>query len=393
MSYGVLLTGFNIKRLTDIKTEIENEFKGVFGDIDLNPDSVFGQIIGILSKREADLWEVSEDVYLSEYSNSAEGVSLDGVIQNNGLTRLPATKSTVPIIMTGTPTTVIPIGLQVRVTTTGELFVSIESVVIPTEGSIACNLESVNYGKIIAPENTITEIVTPLTGLDTCTNLVAATLGREIESDIELRIRRKVSLRIQAVSTVESIKARILQDVAGVTLVTIKENVNGTVDLQGRPGHSFETAVTGGSNQDILDKIWELKPAGIETYGNVTGIIVDSGGVNHTIKFSRPVTKYIWIKVSIELNLEEVLPADGIDQIKNAMLLFCNSEFTMGDDIIIQKLYAPVFEIVGVYSALIEIAATDTIPGSWPTLQTTNIAIGDIQLPAFDLTRINVVIL
>ena len=77
MAFGLTSSGFNPKRLIDIKTEIENELKATFGNsINLLPSSVLGQLVGIMSDREKELWELAEAVYNSQYPATAEGVTL-----------------------------------------------------------------------------------------------------------------------------------------------------------------------------------------------------------------------------------------------------------------------------------------------------------------------------
>ena len=120
--FGLTPFGFNAMRLADIKQSLEDAFIAQFGDINLDPQSVFGQEIGVLSKSFADLWENLEDVYFSQYPNSASGVSLDNVVQLNGITRLPATQTSVTATCDGIEGTYIPINSLARISATGQNF-------------------------------------------------------------------------------------------------------------------------------------------------------------------------------------------------------------------------------------------------------------------------------
>jgi len=127
MSFGVTDTGFNEKTLDDIKTEIEQDLKASLGpSLNTLSDSVTGQIIGIFSAKLRELWEVSLAVYRGLYPDSATGDALDNVAAITGATRLPATKTTVTITCTGTPTTVLSTG---RIVSSGvtDRFESIQS--------------------------------------------------------------------------------------------------------------------------------------------------------------------------------------------------------------------------------------------------------------------------
>lgn len=113
---GLTEKGFERKRLADIKADLENQLKLSFGnEINLKPESVFGQLIGVLSLPIAELWEQTENTYLSQSPSFAEGVKLDEVAALNGLTRRGATATSVQAIVYGEAGTVIPGNSQVRV--------------------------------------------------------------------------------------------------------------------------------------------------------------------------------------------------------------------------------------------------------------------------------------
>jgi len=101
--FGLSASGFNKKRQADIKAEIETDLIAIFGDnITLIPQSVFGQMVGIHSEREALIWDLAENVYLSMYPSTAQGAALSNVVQFNGIERQEATFSTVTLTVTGT---------------------------------------------------------------------------------------------------------------------------------------------------------------------------------------------------------------------------------------------------------------------------------------------------
>lgn len=114
---GLTTTGFQRKRLSEIRTEIQQAFRVQLGDsINLQTGSVFGTIIDILAEREAEVWELAENVYNSSYPDTAEGISLDNVVAITGLTRLAATKSTLSALyLKGTIGTTVPTGTVVSV--------------------------------------------------------------------------------------------------------------------------------------------------------------------------------------------------------------------------------------------------------------------------------------
>lgn len=122
MIYGLTPAGFNAPRLADVKQFLEDDFVASIGDVNTDPQSVTGQFIGIFSKMFADQWENLEDVYFSQYPNSASGTSLDNVVQFNGITRLPATQTQVVATCAGLEGSYIPENSLANIPTTGETF-------------------------------------------------------------------------------------------------------------------------------------------------------------------------------------------------------------------------------------------------------------------------------
>lgn len=114
---GLTITGFQAKRLAEIKTEIEQRLRDELGaSINLQPSSVFGTMVGIFAEREALLWQLAENVYNASYPDTAEGTSLDNVVAITGITRLAATKSTLSALyLKGTIGTLVPAGTIVSV--------------------------------------------------------------------------------------------------------------------------------------------------------------------------------------------------------------------------------------------------------------------------------------
>lgn len=648
--YGVTPQGFKSKRLIDIKNELEDYFIGEFGEINLDAQSVAGQIIGIYSKVLADVWENMQDVYLSQYPNSASGISLDNVVQLNGITRLPAQRTSVIGVATGTEGTLIPAGKLARLPETGDIFFVTENSFITRANSVqniirvdanpaqvftvlingvtytyslptlnfsgpfvsgntinvrlnGINLPTVNYttssantfnllaaslltspavasavvsgntiqltpalgqqitinsvdvsgagaptysqtlrtpantaevatylaavinnspiasavsngssftitaldsenpyninvgtnltitqisspipflaqefGPIPAPANSLTEIMTPVAGWQSLTNFKAGVTGRNQETDEELRIRRANSLRVLGSGTVEAIRSRILQEVPGVSSVLVFENVTltqtdievtfstdfdpsnsitvtvdgtniGAITWQGtqlatmnaiaaliqtqeeiksvtvggvgnqqlsikmndaeeveigfsitgsnaptfviaggRPPKSFETVVQGGTDAAVALKIWQLKPAGIQTFGNTSVPITDSQGNTQIINFSRATPIYIWVTASITLNPQETFPPNGQQLVSNAILAYGNS-LGIGVDVLIQRVQAAIFTVPGIASANVQIARTLN-PNDTPNYVTTNIPIGQTEVSTWDLSRI-----
>lgn len=117
--YGLTSTGFVPKPLQQIVAEISATLQGTFGaNINLGPESIFGQFVGIFAEREALLWQLMEAIYASQYPSGAEGTAVDNILALNAQKRQQATPSVVDLVLTGTPGTVIDSGSLVQTSTT-----------------------------------------------------------------------------------------------------------------------------------------------------------------------------------------------------------------------------------------------------------------------------------
>jgi uncharacterized phage protein gp47/JayE len=239
------------------------------------------------------------------------------------------------------------------------------------------------------PVGTLTVITTPVTGWDSVNNPLNGTPGREVETDEELRIRRAASLNAGS-ATEEAIRAALLNEVDGVTAVSVSSNRTITTDGEGRPPKSFECVVAGSAtDEDIANTIWLEMPAGIESHGDESVVITDSEGQAQTIKFTRPSDVYLHVRVKRSLYSEEEYPTDGDDAIKQAIVDWSLTEYDLGVDVIYQRIGTPVYTVEGI--STIEIAVDVTAnPGDTPTFASANIPIDSDQLVVADTSRISV---
>lgn len=441
MAFGLTLTGFVPKTLDDIKAELEAAFKASFGEsIDLTPQSNFSQIIGVMSERYADLWAQAQGVYAALSPSDATGVSLDNVAAITGTVREPSRPSTVTIIATGTPATVLSTGRVVSVAGTGVRFVTTANGTIVavsawasttayslgdfvrnggtqrvyvcttagtsagsggptttasaiTDGTVVWRYVGEGTGKVeIAAESeddgpkvgnafTITTIETPVAGWSSVNNLLDATLGADTETDAALRLRRAEELRTAGRAAVEAIRSAILE-VDSVTACTVFENVTDATDGDGLPPHSVEALVQGGVAADIREALWTNTAAGIRTYGTTSGTHTDSQGIAHTVQFSRPTEVDIYVIVNVTAE-QQNWPSDGAAQVKQAIVDWGDAQRT-GKDVVAAAIIAQTFRVAGVLDAE---ALIDTAPA--PTLSTT-LPIALRELAVYDTGRITV---
>lgn len=349
--FGISNEGFKRKRLDQLLEELNDEVKSIFGDnFNVSPESPDGQINGVVSESNANLWELAEESYNAFNPSAATGATLSNLVQLNGITRLPATSSRVQLSITGTAGTVIPAGSLVSTSDTGDQFSTEQAITLDGAGNGSVFASAVNTGPITALTGTVTEIDTPITGWSTVTNAADAQVGTNEETDVELRSRRERSVARDAQAIIDAIFAAVA-NVPGVTQTVVLENDTDVVDSNGLPPHSFQVITVGGVDEDIGDAIWLKKPAGILSFGNTTVQIIDSQGIPHNISFSRPTEVDIYVEIT--LNTFAEYPANGDDLIKQAIVDYANGilvpgrGFSLADDVVYTRLYTPINSVQG----------------------------------------------
>lgn len=247
-------------------------------------------------------------------------------------------------------------------------------------------------GPIAAPANTLTLQVTVIPNVDSVTNPVDATLGRNRETDAEYRTRQLLELTLGGTSTDDAIRA----DILNITLVTgcsVTSNRTDYTDGAGRPPHSFEAVVEGGSNQDVGNTLWATMPAGIESFGsNVGGTrveveVLDSQNRTHLVAFTRPASLFINMAVTVTATDPEVpLPANAATLIREAVLTYGNALAVGRDVVCVQFIPAIIAACPGI-AGLTVLAALN--PAS-PSLGV--VTVGPRSKPAFIAANVTVTV-
>lgn len=218
-----------------------------------------------------------------------------------------------------------------------------------------------------------------------------ATLGRDVESDADFRIRRIQLLRISGASTVEAIRAALL-NVEGVLQAFVFENTTDAVDGFGRPPHSLEAVVSGGTDVDVAQTIFDTKPIGIATHKVVgpngfTEVIVDSQGESHSINGSRPDEVAMHIEIDIDVVAADFGAGSQLngEQEVRAALKALGDTLQIGDRVTILK-----FECVPIGIAGVDDVTAIKIEDTDPPTNTANIIMLSRELATFSISDIDI---
>lgn len=243
-----------------------------------------------------------------------------------------------------------------------------------------------SVGVQAVPELTLDTIMTPVSGWLSIEQPAAGQDGSDVESDSSLRIRRMAGLR-SGTGTITAI-TEALYRVQGVSRVNVASNDTDTADGDGRPPHSVEAVVSGGNAIDICQSLYSTVAGGIATYGNTSKDAVGLDGKTHEVFYSVPVPKYAWVEVTIVSTDPDGGPAAGYqDAIRAAIESYGNANFGAGANFILQKMYAPIYSVPGIYSVTLQTATTDTEGGS-PTYATINLPIALREYLEFSASRV-----
>jgi uncharacterized phage protein gp47/JayE len=388
-------TGLTIKTQPEIYDDIVAEIRASpnlnpNGRINLGVDSLLGIITAIFSDKIAELYQVIQGVYSSQYLAGAEGASLDLLCALNDVTRLPASASTAIATATGVNGTSITAGTIIRDPSRS----SIDWVVVNTRtisgGTATLELQASVTGPTSANAGTLTEIVTPISGFNSVTNALDATLGMNAETDEALRKRYVELLSTIGTSSIAAIRSALIA-VAGVTEAYVFENFTNAVNAYNVPPHCIEAVVSGGAANDIAQAILDNKAAGIGTYTHNanSGTAQDDNLQNVTINFSRPETVNCYIYAEI---IKDDTNTAVSSELETALVNFGNTN-NVGQSIVRSKFIGVAYGVEGVSNVRrLAISRTGTPTGASPdSAFLSDISIAFREKASFDSSRCDIV--
>ena len=414
--YGIQDDGsFKRKHVDDLQESIKNGLKLRAGDdIDLEQGSPAKQIVDMLSDELAEQWEAEEENYYTTYYGDAFGEQLDKLIALAGFSRIRRRVATgVVEFSTGTPNatnTTIPRGTEVTTVPTDSrpaltfqttdrvtLGSGDSSVTAPIRGSEPweSDLGEVWLGQETnVSANTITEIVNPISGIDSVSNPLPTgdesedfKRGRDRETDAELKLRYENSLAEGGVSTVAAVESNVFNAHEGIVSVSVDEIRN--TDR----GYGPEATVLAPEVEDdiIAQAVFDSRAAGLESFGKDTGIATRDDGREIEEKFNRAVS--VEISVEVDIVTSDTFQDLGTQQIRDKIVRYIGGVasddvtypgLTIGDNVIFDQVFRRVMEVQGVIEGTLQISTKgETFDGS-------NIEIGELEAAKTDASQIQI---
>lgn len=338
---------------------------------------------------------------IAEVANQINPDVADGAFQNAigriyFLDRLPGLGSVVTGICVGAVGTPIPAGSAVK-DTNGYIYLSTVSALIGPDGTVEIPFQNTTFGPIDCAIGALSTIYKTIPGWDTVNNTSTATLGRLVENRADFEYRRSNSVALNAVNSVQSIYANVL-DVDDVLDARVIDNPLGVSVTYGSTSYpmvknSIVVSVVGGNEDDVARAIWNKKPPGCNYNGNTSVDVVDDAGYElpyptYTVTYLVPTDAPAYFEVTMQSNPS--LPANIVALTKAAIVASFNgvdggTRARIASTIVAGRYYAGVSAInenVNVLSILMSLN-----PGS---VDDTSITFGIDQRPIISAANITV---
>jgi uncharacterized phage protein gp47/JayE len=346
--------GFVRTRLSERLAQLIGAAQAIFGaDIDLSPDSMDGQHLGLFAERIADLDELAEIVWQSFDPDGATGQSQSRLVKINGIERSEGAYSTVPLTLMGTAGVLIPARSVVGNASGSVLVYTATDVRLDSAGTASVLASPDSMGAIAAPAGTLSVIKSPVYGWLSVTNASPMVIGKLREKDSTLRLRRTASVSKGNRNMVESLEAA-LRDLVGVIEARVLENASHLTDSNGLPPHSIHAVVLGGDDAAIASTIWARKTGGSPLIGSTAITLLDANDHPQVVRFSRPTDVRVIARVTISPRTGWTIAKPA--QIKNALTTWVAENQTVGDELANSELYTPLNALGGFVTTSIELA-------------------------------------
>lgn len=336
LSATITAEGISAPDYQTILSKLTGYFQQIYGsDAYLDPDSKDGQAVALVALAIHDANNTAIAAYSSFSPSTALSDALTRNVKINGISRNGETRSTVDLELGGTIGTDITNGsVKDDNNIVWNLPASVTISANPQIVTATCNTS----GAIAALAGTITTINTPTRGWTSVTNPTAATVGTAAEKDSELRIRQSQSVALPSLTPFDALDGAIA-NVDGVTRHKLYENDTDSVDSNGLPRHSVSAIVDGGDATTIAQTLRGKKGQGVTTFGSTAVVVPDKYGNPHTLYFSRSVDVPVYIAIEIKA-FTGYTSAIG-DEIKTAIANYINNTLSIGDDVLLSRLYSP----------------------------------------------------
>lgn len=202
--------GFVIPLEMDILSGVTQDINAAFGG-NLNPGASSPQ--GQLAASEAEIIGNTYNTLLELFNNIdpsyASGRMQDAIGRIYFMTRLPASSTVVTGTCTGAAGTIIPFNALAQ-DSSGNLYYSVNSDVIPIGGSVDIQFFCADTGPVSCPIGALNTIYQSVPGWDSITNSATGASGIDTETTSAFEIRRQLSVASNSLNTNAAIQGAVI---------------------------------------------------------------------------------------------------------------------------------------------------------------------------------------
>lgn len=308
--------GVIVPDTSTLRDDVESEYRSVFGqDLDVNPETPQGALITMeVENRDA---VVRNNAELANQINPdlAGGIFLDAIWALMGGQRFDATHSFLSQVkFTGIAETIIPKGSQAA-TLNGDLFETTKTLIIGKDGSVTGDMRAIETGAVECGVGQLNKVASSVLGWETVHNPSNAVLGRDAESDLQSRRRRKQTLAKNTVSVGEAITSA-LYELEGVRSLAYRENYTDQpmmFDGITLVPHSIYVCVEGGDKEAIARSLLRTKTLGAAFNGSEEVEVLENiSGQIYPVKFDRAKEIVLFCRVTVKkatVDAQTIIPA------------------------------------------------------------------------------------
>lgn len=301
---GLERTGYSLSTSGEYLDKILEDLNTEFP----NMSNASNNLTVILARILASVLEENDTIRGEGYNNvyvaTAVEEHLDKAVSIGGITRRYGTKSYGKIKVTKTDdVSSISIPPNTLIETNDVQFTTLNTGYVPINSSAPVEIEIASVETGISQNVTSGSVFTPVVairGLDKMICEQGTAGGTDTESDQELRRRYYLTISSYSNSSLNGIISEVAK-MEDVVRVSGREN-NSDVEENGLPPHSFEIFCEGGSDQDVAETIFYIKPAGIQTHGDVQ-VDIPFNNNTYRISFSRFNRQTVYYKLTVKPNI------------------------------------------------------------------------------------------
>lgn len=368
-AFGLSEDGFTPKRLNDVLTDaeanlslVEDPVTGERLQSDFSSSDPVMQIVQIPLEGVAENWQIGQVAYNQFNPSMVTGAALRGLVQINGIVHDVGTVSTASIVVTGTADAVIEATVDRPIVFTDSAntarWLVTDNFTIGSGGTVTVTASAESVGPTQAAANSITVVVTSNAAIASINNPAGAVVGRAVETDTQLRRRRRNSTLAPAAGPAEAVFSNLL-NIPGVTFARAYINNTLATDSRGIPAKSQAAVIVGGDDNDIAETLLARSGAGVEFFGTSSVTLRDAQGEEYIVRWIRPTLIPIYVIVTISTDSQ--FPTNGADLIQQAIINYAREGaagigiesgfrdigFTPGSTVEQSRLYTPVNSVPG----------------------------------------------